>query len=630
MSMSLQDVAGSVATGTLVLLLLVGCASNSPHGPGSGTGDDLHSLENGGIHVTPPYHFNPEIERAQRWFDSALAFYSMGNIDSTLAALDSLELRLDRLSESPMSSKAQNELDALRGSYRELLHAVEEDQGPLFAVDSVGVDYDEISVQTIPEHESPPWPYSIEIVHNASTETWIKYFTTRGGQRFQVWLDRGSEYEEIVGEILQKQGLPRDLMYLPLIESGYNPQARSWANAVGLWQFIAGTGRRYGLRIDWWIDERKDAIASTWAATHYLKFLYEKFESWPLALAAYNCGEYRVERAMRRQGTRDFWVLRLPRQTRNYVPKFMAAVIIAHDPEAYGFERRLSKPLTFDVVEVSHPVDLDLIAERAGLDKAEIKSLNPGLLREVTPPNYKRFELKVPSGRGEVCRTELEQIPPAERVNWVRHKIRRGETLSGIASDYQTSVRAIMSLNNLRSAHRIRAGAILLVPSPKPSTSSSYTARYRSPPNQKVSKATTDPLPGHQPPPGHKEVIYLVKKGDTLGHIAEYFGTRASKLRLWNDLSYRSYIYPGQKIRVFVAESFDEPRLAGSAATGSDLSEASLRKVSYTVKRGDTLYGIGRRYNASVGQLLRWNNRRASQTLYPGEVIVIWIPRSNS
>jgi membrane-bound lytic murein transglycosylase D len=601
--------------------LLAGCATHSPDAPWEPAPEARE--EAGPLQTTEigsPAFFNPEMERLQKKFDSALAFFAMGDLDSTRQRLAVVDSSLALLEVENLSSADRRDVELLRGELAGLRVMLERGFEAAETPDSAEVELPEVAEGEVPEHEGPHWPYDVEVVHNAKTEAWIEYFTGPGRQRFQIWLDRSKIYEPLILEILDDKGLPRDLQYLALIESGYNPRARSRSHAVGAWQFIAGTGRIFGLRIDWWVDERRDIVASTWAACHYLSFLYEKFESWPLALAAYNCGERRVERAMRIQQTRDFWSLRLPRQTRNYVPKVMAAVIIGHNPEEYGFTTpEDARALEFDVVGVSYPVELPVIAKKTAIPAAELSDLNPALLRGVTPPNYKDFPLKVPSGRGDACREILASLPESERVNWVRHTIRRGETVSTIASRYDTSIRAIVSLNGLRNPHRIRAGGILLVPSPGGMPKGTYTQRYTTPPGLEVRKATTKPYPGLQVPAGYHETVYRVRRGDTLGEIAEWFGTRASTIRRLNNLAYRSYIYPGQELRVFARDT-------GTVGPG----EGTHTRVTYEVKRGDTLYGIGKKYNITVGDLVRWNNRSARRTLFPGEVLIIWVPRPQS
>jgi hypothetical protein len=312
----------------------------------------------------------------------------------------------------------------------------------------------------------------VPVVVNKSVVSFITYFQTSGRAVFNRWLGRTRRYMTMINAILRENGLPEDLSYIALIESGLNPMARSRANAVGMWQFMKGTGKRYGLRVDWWIDERHDPEKSTRAAARYLKDLYAQFGSWYLAAAGYNAGEGRVMRAMRKHGSEDFWVIAnhkktLKRETRDYVPKYLAAMLIAKDPALYGFsesELEYAEGLAFDRVKITYATDLRVIAGAAGTTVEEIRRLNPELLRWFTPPGYAEYEIKIPAGAAGVFHEKIADIPPPQRLEFHAHRVRRGETLYSIAKRYGTPVKPIMYLNNLKSAKRIRAGATIYVP----------------------------------------------------------------------------------------------------------------------------------------------------------------------
>jgi len=312
----------------------------------------------------------------------------------------------------------------------------------------------------------------IPIVVNKSVESYIKYFQTRGRKHFEKWLGRSQEYMSMLRSILRENGLPEDLSYIAFIESGLNPKARSGAKAVGMWQFIKGTAKIYGLRIDWWIDERMDPEKATYAAAKYFKNLYDQFGSWYLAAAGYNAGEGKVRRVMRKHKTEDFWVLAsrkksFARETKNYVPKYLAALLIARDPVAYGFdEQETGEGIAYDKVKVSQATDLRVIANAAGTTIDEIKKLNPELLRWFTPPNYPDYEVKIPAGKADVFAENMSKVPPSERIAFLAHKIRRGDTLSRIARKYGTSVKPIVYINNISAAQkrRLRPGTYIMIP----------------------------------------------------------------------------------------------------------------------------------------------------------------------
>jgi membrane-bound lytic murein transglycosylase D len=261
--------------------------------------------------------------------------------------------------------------------------------------DSTGID--------ITNFESEPDTNLIPLQMNRRVELALKYFQTKGRKVFTIWLERSGKYEEMIRSILDEYDLPQNLVYLSMIESGFNPKAYSYARASGLWQFIYGTGSYYGLRSDWWFDERRDPLLSSNAAAQHLRDLNERFGgNWYLSLAGYNCNPKRVERTMRRYNTRDFWKLKsLPRQTRNYIPTFIAANIIAQNPEKYGFYIEKMQPVTWDTVQISEVVDLEIVAQCVDATFSEIKELNPAVKRWCTPPGVKNFTLNIPIGSKE-------------------------------------------------------------------------------------------------------------------------------------------------------------------------------------------------------------------------------------
>ncbi len=422
--------------------------------------------------------------------------------------------------------------------------------------------------------------------------------------------------------ILAEIGVPGELICVPLIESGFNLKARSRARAVGPWQFVSGTARIYGLRVNWWYDERRDIVASTYAAANYLKDLYSIWHSWPLALASYNCGEYRVARAVARHKTTNFWKLKLPKQTERYFPKFLATLYILRDPEKYGFTIPKVQPIEFDEVQIKDATDLKVIARSANTTVDGLRDLNPALRRWSTPPKME-IQLKVPMGIGKVCSAKLAAIPPSERITWRKHRIRKGETLSVIASRYGTSISALKQLNGIRNAHRIREGKSLIVPLKGPFVETASTKpQYKTKRRNLNRKAMDKYAQKYAPPANHKRVVYRVKSRDTLGEIAELFRTSARKIRRWNNLAYRSYIHPGQKLVIYVPDAFNVSKISSTEAARP--TSRDYVKHKYVVKRGDTMYSISKRYKVNVSDLLAWNNRTSRSKIYPGQTLEIW------
>ncbi len=365
----------------------------------------------------------------------------------------------------------------------------------------------------------------IEVVDNDRVEKWIDYFTGKGRKEMTRWLRRGGRYRPMIEHELESAGLPKELFYLAMIESGLNPNAYSRAHAAGMWQFISSRARMYGLRVDWWVDERRDPVKATHAACQYLADLYEMFGSWELALAGYNAGEGRVARAQsRRPSCEDYWCLDLPRETENFVPKFMAAVMIGSDPQAYGFEDwQPEEPLAQETIEVRDPTDLTFIAEAVGVSEDDLERLNPSLRRWCTPPSDGPVTVNVPPGTGQRCLAALASVPESERVSWQRHKIARGENLSRIAAAYGTSVKAILQVNSIRNPNRIRAGDDIVIPIGPGSGGDRYAGGV---------------------------IIHRVARGDTVSSIAHRYGKRTADVLKWNGLGWNSPIYPGDSITI--------------------------------------------------------------------------------
>lgn len=304
-------------------------------------------------------------------------------------------------------------------------------------------------------------------VAKAAVEKSISLFTQRIKDRFSLWLSRSGRYLELMKEILKSKELPEEIAFLPLIESGFNPAAYSVAKAVGPWQFIATTAKRYGLKIDWWRDERRDPIKSTMAAADYLKDLYEMFGSWNLAMAAYNAGEGKILKALNRTKKDDYWELAstsyLKKETKEYVPKFIAARLIAANPEEYGFERiDYHQPFQYDEVMLDLPVDLDLAAKCAETTVDVIRELNPELRRWSTPPSEKPYTLRIPAGKREIFIENLSAIPEGDWFTIDRYKVKKGDTIRKIAAKTGIPLSVILELNG--DIRVIREGDIIYLP----------------------------------------------------------------------------------------------------------------------------------------------------------------------
>jgi membrane-bound lytic murein transglycosylase D len=404
---------------------------------------------------------------------------------------------------------------------------------------------DDLSLEALPKDRSKqPQEFDIPIVINAKVEQFIRYFQTTARKAFSSWLSRSEKYIPIMRNLLKENGLPEDLVYLALIESGFNPYAYSRSKASGPWQFIYPTGKKYGLRANWWIDERRDPEKSTIAAAKYLKDLYDMFECWYLAAAGYNAGEGKIATAMKRYRTEDFWELTkyqyLKRETKDYVPQMIAAALIAKDPEKYGFIGiEYQEPLSYDKVKVSEVTDLRLIAKVCEVSIEEIKELNPELSRWCTPPDFPDYEIKIPFGKKELFLKNFEILYPGEKFQFKTHTVKKGETLSKIAKLYRIDPEPILEINRLNNKSQLSIGMNLLIPLPKgKEIKPTSTAMKKSDRMDQNSKTI--------------ETTYTIKKGDTLWSIANETGVNTDALCRWNHLNPEKILMPGDQLKLKV------------------------------------------------------------------------------
>lgn len=432
----------------------------------------------------------------------------------------------------------------------------------------------------------------IPLVMNDHVRSALASFQGREREFFLGAYRRSGKYRPDIVKALNETGLPEGLSWLPLIESGFKVRALSRARALGLWQFIASTGYKYGLTRDKWIDERMDPEKSTRAAIAYLTELHQMFGDWSTVLAAYNCGEWAVLNRIKRQRINyldNFWDLyeRLPRETASYVPRFLAVLHILKDPEKYGFELPpVEEPIATDEVTIGKQVHLKNIAERLDVDYEILKELNPELRHNSTPNSPYAF--KVPSGKGEMLLARLDDIPAwrPSVPSYSVHRVRKGDTLSVLASRYGSSVRAIMHANGLKSSNTLRVGRKLKIPGKGMDGEWEEKPAIRT---AKIEKGLS---------------TYVVKRGDSLWEIARAYGTTTHTIKSLNGLR-SSRLRVGQVLKV--------PKGA----------EPSQKAAVYRVKRGDSPYWVARRHQMDLSELLRINHLTPSCTIYPGQTLLV-------
>jgi membrane-bound lytic murein transglycosylase D len=390
--------------------------------------------------------------------------------------------------------------------------------------------------------------HDIPIPLNNRVLNYIELFQGRLRGHIQGGMDRGAQYLPMIQQVFKAEGLPLDLAYIPLIESAFKPAAQSQKRARGVWQFMRATGEERGLETNWFVDERSDPEKSTRAAADYLKWLYAQFGDWHLALASYNGGPGRVQRAVKRSGIEDFWRLsegkrHLPRETREYVPLILAAMVIARNPTQYGFAPMATdKPLAYDTVAVTRAVDLRRIAEWTDSPLEAIQALNPELRRWTTPVRAETYEVKVPPGTGDKLKDALKNATGSDLAALHWYRVKRGESVATIARKLGVSRSDLAEANSLSTKARVRAGQDLLVPR-APSTALVARAEAAAPASRAAASAppageTRATRASSRPndPPRSTRVVYRVRRGDTLGSIARAFDTTIAAIKSANRL----------------------------------------------------------------------------------------------
>ena len=410
---------------------------------------------------------------------------------------------------------------------------------------AVPAPIDEVAEMTFPvdprlkgraEEAAKTVSHDMPLTVNDEVLSFLNFFQTpRGKSIVETGLSRSGRYREMIARILREEGVPQDLIYLAQAESAFQPLALSRAGARGIWQFVPWRGNEYGLKRSWWVDERQDPEKATRAAAQHLRDLYGLFGDWYLAMAAYNCGPGNVQKGIERTGYADFWELYrrnvLPRETKNYVPIIVALTLIAKDAAHYGIQAELEKPVPSDVVKPGRAIDLRLVAETIDVDVDTLHSLNPSLLRLATPDDP-AFELRLPVGSAEKFSAEIADIPPQKWVSWRRHRVEPGETLTSLAKQYKVTAAAIAAANSLGSSTGLTPGDKLIIPAMQPA----------------------DETKG-------RLVRYRVRKGDTLGGIADQFSVTTDDLRKWNALK-SSRVSRGMILRVYTIGGAPEARPA--------------------------------------------------------------------
>jgi membrane-bound lytic murein transglycosylase D len=569
--------------------------------------------------------------------------------------LTAIQELLDEFPESQSNRRMAELYRTVITEYQEfygITEPIRSTEGDIFAVLSEVFSMDDMLEDdyfVLPSNIEPRRT-EVPLIINQQVKAQINFLAYRRPEVMARWLERSAVYFPMMRQIFQEEGVPQELIHLSMVESGLVPVAQSRARAVGLWQFIYATGAHYGLEVNWWIDERRDPEKATRAAARHLKDLYEVWGDWHLALANYNVSPRRIRSSIQLAGgVRDYWAIypHLPRETRGYVPIYIAATIISMSPQEFGFNPKFdAAPWAYDVVPVRGSVELSVLAQFAGVTTQELRNLNPELLRTATPPGNAPYPLKIPVGSREVFEAAYRELPETARRQLVVHTVSRGESLGVIANRYSVTVRDIFAAND-RLTSTIHPGQEIIIPIPEGSNvaiSANNPSRARTASTGSGTAARSTPASsagssasGAATPANTTRLLYTVKPGDTVGHVAEWYGTQAYRVRSWNNNS--DNIRVGQRLVIFVPTSrvsefeninsmdnaqklamMRNRRSGGGSANVATTVPASSSAETYTVRANDNLWDIARAHNTTVDRIKQLNNMR-NDRIFAGQVL---------